>query len=667
MRQSGQGQDPQNSAAGPAREGRVLPAHGEPWAPDHQAAPPPGQPWGQPWGPGQHSGGQPGGQSGGQTAQQPGGQQPGGQPYGQAPAQGQPPVQGQPPHQGHFSPQGEPSHQVPGQGQGQPYGQAPMPQQSFSPQPLPPQQPFPPQGGAFPPAQGQPPVPPMPPPSMAHQAHQAPPPVADAEATALLPPIAAQDGPGAPGALPPEGQSYGGQQNFAQQQSYGHQQNFAQQHGQQTYGQQLPHQSPHQPQAYGQQPPQAASGQLVPATPQPGAPLPPAVSAAEETALIPPFGAQPGGPGAAPLPGANARPETPGESTTMLRRVKPQQGPPPGQSQPLAAGAVDGSAPTQLIPPIGPGTPPPPGGGPTPPPGAPFGSRPGAPEERPTPAEFDGLFRSGPGAPGPAATPDSTAQLPRFEEPGRPPFGRPGHGQQPVPPQGGGHEPQASYDDGHDGRRRKPAPALVIGIVVVALAGVGLGVGWALSGGSGDDTAKKPDAGTSEEEPAQKAKDKPAAQSAGDPAEAQAKGLEALLGDSNSSRSAVVNAVKSIKSCDNLDGAAKDLRSAAGQRNDLVNRLKQLPVDKIPGNDQLTAALTTAWQSSAAADDHYAAWADQVGGDKGCHKGKARGTENAVQGNTASGAATKAKQQAAKIWNPIAQKYGLTERRPEQL
>ena len=33
----------------------------------------------------------------------------------------------------------------------------------------------------------------------------------------------------------------------------------------------------------------------------------------------------------------------------------------------------------------------------------------------------------------------------------------------------------------------------------------------------------------------------------------------------------------------------------------------------------------------------------------------------------ASGEATKAKQQAAKIWNPLAQKYGLTERRPEQL
>lgn len=129
----------------------------------------------------------------------------------------------------------------------------------------------------------------------------------------------------------------------------------------------------------------------------------------------------------------------------------------------------------------------------------------------------------------------------------------------------------------------------------------------------------------------------------------------------------MINAVNGIKTCHNLGGAAKDLRAAAGQRNDLVKRLQQLPVDKIPNHDRLTAALTRAWQSSASADNHYAAWAGQVGGKKGCHKGKARVTRQTAQGNTASGQATLAKKQAAQIWNPLAQKYGLTERRPEQL
>ncbi|TJZ53128.1 hypothetical protein FCH28_17405 [Streptomyces piniterrae] len=561
----------------------MLPANGEPWVPDQQAAPPAGQPWGQPWGPGQQDA----------------------QPYGQPPAQGQLPPQGQPPAQ----------PQAYGQGNGQGYGQAPF-QQAPDPmaQPLPPQ--------------GQPAMPPMPPAAPAAMPPQP---------TSLEKPAAAAPS----GALPPEGRPYGGQP----------QQPYTQQAQQpQSYDQP----APPQPQQYGQQP-QAPSGQLVPATPQAGAPLPPAAGDADKTALIRPIGAQ-GTPGAAPLP--PEKPETPGESTQLLRRVQPAQGGAPGQgrplpqAQPMPAAGADSEA-TQLIPPVGTGVP-------GPPPGAPYGVRPGAPGDRPTPAEFEGLFRDGPGASG-AAAPDSTAQLPRFEDPGRPPYG------QQFPQQGGGHggyETPSSYDDDdRGGRRRGLAPAAIIGIIVVVLAGAGLGVGWALSG-AGDDSAKKETPGSGTEKTA---KQKPAPEPSADPAEGQAKELDALLGDSNNSRASVISAVNSIKTCDNLGGAAKDLRAAAAQRNELVTRLKQLQVDKIPNNAQLTAALTKAWQSSASADNHYAAWAGQVAGKKGCPKGKARVTGQTAQGNAASGEATRAKQQAAKTWNPIARKYGLTERRPEQL
>lgn len=574
MTQSGQGPDPQNSAAGPAREGIVLPANGEPWVPDQQAAPPAGQPWGQPWGPGQ------------QAAPAP-------EPYGQQPAQEQ------------------------SWGQQQGYGQPPAHAQA----------PAPPAGQGFPapPPQGQPPVSPSMP-------QQAPP----------------QQG-AAGGALPPEGPAYGGQPYAAPGQQLPVQP-YDQQGGQppmQSYYQQ------------GGQPPSGPAGELVRATPQTGAPLPPAAGDAEATSLIPPFNAPSGGPGTAPLPPETAgRPETPDESTTMLRAVKPGQGRPQGhaqpmpQSQPMPGAAGDAEA-TQLIAPVG-------AGAPTAPPGAPYGVRPGAPGDRPTPAEFDGLFRDGPGAQ-PAGAPDATAQLPRFEDPGRPPYGGPGQvpGQQ-FPP-GGGYDQQASYED-DGGRWRRIPPAAIIGIIVVALAGAGLGLGWALSGAS-DDTATKQDSGST----AKTAKESDAPKASSDPAEAQAKGLDALLGDSNNSRSSVIGAVQSIKNCDNLGGAANDLRAAAGQRNDLVKRLQQLPVDKIPNSGQLTAALTKAWQSSAAADNHYAAWAGQVGGKKGCHKGKARGGQQAAQGNAASGQATQAKKQAAQLWNPLAQKYGLTERRPDQL
>ncbi|WP_242581206.1 hypothetical protein [Streptomyces sp. MST-110588] len=411
------------------------------------------------------------------------------------------------------------------------------------------------------------------------------------------------------------------------------------------------------------------------------------------------------GPGAGPVPGAvpqspqaSARPERPGESTQLLRPVKAHQ--PPPQAQPLPqspqqpgqqpqpyqqqpqqsqqpqqqqAAAALASEPTQLIPPVGGGTPPPPG--------PPFGARPGTPDERRTPSEFDGLFRpeaagAPPGVGGPGGGPEATQQLPRLDASGQPQPGGPYQfdqqyaAQPPYDPLGDG----PGYDDDGGGRRRRLGPAVVVGAVIVALAGVGLGVGWALSGG---DSPEKKDTGSSSTGAAQGGdgkdtdkgadKDKDKKEPAADPAAAQAKDLDALLNDSNSSRSAVVGAVDDIKSCDNLDGAAKDLRGAAGQRNDLVARLAKLPVDKIPHGSELTASLTKAWKSSAAADNHYAAWAKQVKGKKGCNKGKARGTKEAARANKASGEATKAKKQSAALWNPIAKKYGLTTRGPGQL
>ncbi|MFI9047881.1 hypothetical protein [Streptomyces sp. NPDC053427] len=605
MTQSGQGHDPQNSAAGPAREGIVLPANGEPWVPDQQAAPPAGQPWGQPWGPEQQAG----------------------QPPVQQQGYGQPPMPGQ--------------HQAPGQGYppqapAQPAGLPPMPQQAL-----------PPQGEAFPPPQGQQPAPPMQP-SMPQQA--------------------------------PAPQPYGQQAPAPQPDPYGQQPPAPQPPAAQPQPEPQPYhpqqQAPH-PEPYRQQPPQPQperTGELVRATPQTGAPLPPTTGDAEATALMSPIAGGPGAPGGAPLPPpAGGQPESPGESTTMLRVIKPGQAPggqaqpmPQPQSQPMpgATPAGDSEA-TQLISPVG-------GGVPTPPPGAPFGIRPGAPGDRPTPAEFDGLFRDGPGAQAAAGVPDATAQLPRFEDPGPSPYGQQGQGGYGQQGQGGYGQQgygqqgyQQPYDDEREGRRRGLPAAAIIGIVVVVLAGAGLGVGWMLSGGSGDDdTGKKKDTGSNA---ARTAKEKESPTPSADPAEAQAKGLDALLGDSGNSRTSVINAVQSIKSCDKLGAAAKALHDAAGQRNDLVTRLKQLPVDKIPNNAQLTAALTKAWQSSAAADNHFAAWAGQVGGKKGCHKGKARSTRQTAQAGTASNEATKDKQRAAQIWNPIAKKYGLTERRPEAL
>ncbi|MFF3250356.1 hypothetical protein ACFYWP_04965 [Actinacidiphila glaucinigra] len=249
-----------------------------------------------------------------------------------------------------------------------------------------------------------------------------------------------------------------------------------------------------------------------------------------------------------------------------------------------------------------------------------------------------------------------------------PDYAQPGYGAAPDYAQPGyrqpGHAPQPSY--GYDEpapNRRKLTPAALIGIVVGGCAVAGLLAGALMSGGDDDPAAaQSPAPSTSTSAPAS------SGGGGQDAAEKQAKGLEALLKTSGSNRTSVISAVESIKGCRNLDGAAADLRAAAQQRNDLMTRLKSLPVDELANHQALTDALNKAWTASAAADNHYAAWADQLKGSKKlCRHGQARHTNQYAAGNTQSGTASQAKSSAAALWNPIARKYGLTQHQGSQL
>ncbi|MFG2772031.1 hypothetical protein [Streptomyces sp. NPDC048350] len=286
--------------------------------------------------------------------------------------------------------------------------------------------------------------------------------------------------------------------------------------------------------------------------------------------------------------------------------------------------------------------------------------------ERQPPAEFDSLFRS-----------DATQHMPQQQPPQSrqqfpPQFQQPAYAQQP-PPQQQFQQPtapppfQGAYDDGYDDEPepRRKSPVALIAAVVVGCAVVGLGAGALLSGGDeGKDKAPAQNVAASSGAPSAE----PTGKAAADPAEPQAKELDKLLADSNNSRDAVIRSVESIKQCKNLDQAATDLRDAAGQRRGLVTRLQGLTVDKLPDSAALTAALTKAWQASASADDHYAAWADQVKGNKKlCKGGKARGTSHTVEAGKKSSDATIAKREAASLWNPTADKFGLSKRTPTQL
>lgn len=203
------------------------------------------------------------------------------------------------------------------------------------------------------------------------------------------------------------------------------------------------------------------------------------------------------------------------------------------------------------------------------------------------------------------------------------------------------------------------SPAGLAALVVAGCAVVGLITGAVLSGD---------DDGEQEAAPQKAAATSSAPTSPAAPAQRQAKALDALLKDSNSSRSAVISAVDQIRRCRNLDGAARSLRDAAARRGELISRLAGLSVDRLAGHQQLSASLNKAWASSASADNHYASWADDMAHRKhGCRKGQARVTRHAQLANRASGEATAAKQRAAPLWNAIARRYGLTEHKATDL
>ncbi|MEU0008439.1 hypothetical protein ABZ079_30355 [Streptomyces sp. NPDC006314] len=469
-----------------------------------------------------------------------------------------------------------------------------------------------------------------------------------------------------PGPLPPEGApapSYGGQTSAygagAQEPRYGGQ---ASSHGpggrQPQYGgaPQPGYGAPDPYQGHQQQYP-ASAAPLPPAVPDgyaaARAPLPPTADGA--TQYIPPVAAAPADEGATQyIPPVQA---APAEGATQYL-------------PPVPGASADGA--TQYIPPVTPGALPPESAGEdtrylghAPRQGAPAHSDAEATQyippytaqaegaDRKPPAEFDNLFRSGPaGGAGPAG---STQQLPRAERSDA--YAR--------RPQASYSPAQASYGPAQDDRGRRGGRSRVpliaaIGVGIVVL-GVGAGALLSAWGGKEKQDDGKPVAATS---PATEDSASPTV----DPARQQAVALDKLLADSGSSRASVIQAVADVRQCDNLDQAASSLRDAAKQRSQLVTRLGKLSVDKLPANGDLTAALTKAWQASAAADNHYAAWAGQVkGGHKGCKKGHARTTGETQAGNRESGTASAQKVKAAALWNVIATKYGLTQRQPTQL
>jgi hypothetical protein len=148
--------------------------------------------------------------------------------------------------------------------------------------------------------------------------------------------------------------------------------------------------------------------------------------------------------------------------------------------------------------------------------------------------------------------------------------------------------------------------------------------------------------------------------------EQQAAGsVAAMLSQSVSDRAAIVSASSDVASCGPaLASDARVFDDAASSRQSLLARLTALP-GRVTLPPALISDLTNAWQSSTAADQAYAKWANDEMAHT-CVRDDAT-DPGYLETQTPNTNATKYKTAFVAQWNPIAAQYGLTQYQQGQL
>ncbi|MEV7120783.1 hypothetical protein [Kitasatospora griseola] len=317
-----------------------------------------------------------------------------------------------------------------------------------------------------------------------------------------------------------------------------------------------------------------------------------------------------------------------------------------------------------------------------------WGAAPGAPAA-PVPQEDAGATQYLPpypaGDPSVAAAPNAPTQL-GFPQQGyaaqtfggQQQYPTPAPAQQPsyggaygaVPPQQQYPSPSAPEPGyggpANGGDRRKPNTKVLIGAGVAGVAVIAVLIGVLAGGGGGGDDKTKDQSKAKTTTSQQPSAPAGGGDGAVSPAmKAQAQAMSDLLGTASASRSSVVNAVTAAGKCQTLPDAQAALTAAASQRQDLLKKLGDLKVDQLADGAKLVEQLQKAWQASSTADSEYALWAGDLVA--GCDAGKAKDNDHYRNGNTASGTATTAKEQAAGLWGAIASKTGLPNKGASEL
>lgn len=242
-----------------------------------------------------------------------------------------------------------------------------------------------------------------------------------------------------------------------------------------------------------------------------------------------------------------------------------------------------------------------------------------------------------PGAPQPA--PGGFQQPPAWDAPhgGTPPWNPEG------PP------PQPSSTGG--GAKNKP---LIIGVAALVAAAVA-SVAFVFLNDDDGKKAPKPAQTVVAQQP--DAESKPVA----DPAAVrQARQVQALLNASAKSRGALGSALVKARKCAGLPGSITVMEQVAQQRRQQWQQARRLDVSSLPRGAKLRSSLVRSFKLSLDVDLAYLSWARN---NKGC-KGKtpARGASY-KRGAALSAQATRAKNRFLQLWNPMAPKYGLSERK----
>jgi hypothetical protein len=245
----------------------------------------------------------------------------------------------------------------------------------------------------------------------------------------------------------------------------------------------------------------------------------------------------------------------------------------------------------------------------------------------------------------PAATPDWP--------PGRPggqASAGPGPAERPLSPAAGAASPD-------EGRRRRSRWLLAVGLTVL-LVGGGAGAAVLLLHSSAKSTAS-PGASHGPTPATERSASFSATASSSPSAQQQgAEGLAALIAQSVPDRSAAVSAVSDINNCGpSLSQDAQALASAATSRQHLLSRLANLP-DRSALSAPMLQALTSAWQASVQADQDYVQWVrDEASRACTPNDHSDSGYRKALGPD---GQATAGKKEFVRLWNPLADQYGLT-------